>query len=319
MGAKVFGYALPPPTSPSMFELCEAAHRMTSRFGDLRQSEGIASFVKESQPEIILHLAAQSLVTEGYDDPIGTYASNVMGTVHLLEAARYCGSVRAIVVVTSDKCYENREWHWPYRENETLGGHDPYSNSKACTELVATAFQQSFLKDCGINLATARAGNVFGGGDWSKNRLIPDLLSAFANGRAATLRRPQSVRPWQHVLEPLAGYLMLAEKLEQDASFATPFNFGPSELESISVEVMANRLCQHWGGNASFTCEYSNFPHEAGQLRLDSSLARHRLGWHPQLGIDKGLHLTVDWHKAWISGKNMHAFTCSQIMEYITS
>lgn len=318
MGAEVSGFSLPPATSPSLFELARVDQGITSHFGDLRQPERIAAVVKHSQPEIILHLAAQALVSEGYSDPIGTYASNVMGAVHLLDAARQCSSVRAILVVTSDKCYKNREWAWPYHENEALGGFDPYSNSKACAELVTAAFRQSFFDERKINVASARAGNVFGGGDWSKNRLIPDLLAAFTAHETATLRRPQSVRPWQHVLEPLAGYLMLTEQLMVDPGFSRPFNFGPSDTENLTVGEVATRLCQVWGEGARYDIESTNFPHEAGQLRLDSSLARQRLGWRPRLGLDEGLRATVDWQKAWISGQNMHNFTLQQILDYMS-
>lgn len=318
MQAQVFGFALPPSTTPSLYELGEVAEGMHSTMGDIRDAQALASHIRESSPEIIIHLAAQAIVSEGYADPTGTYATNVMGTVHLLEAARSTPGIKSIVVITSDKCYENHEWEWPYRETDRLGGHDPYSNSKACTELVTSAFRQSFLAEQGIGLATARAGNVFGGGDWSKNRLIPDLLSAFATGQPAFLRNPSSVRPWQHVLEPLAGYLRLAELLHGDPKFADAYNFGPRSEDTLSVAGIATELAKAWGENASFKCEPRNFPHEAGQLRLDSSLAHQHLGWKPRLTLQQGLNAAASWQKAWLSGIQMRTFTLKQISEYMS-
>jgi CDP-glucose 4,6-dehydratase len=318
MQAQVYGFALPPSTTPSLYALGEVAEGMHSTFGDIRVAEPLATFIKESSPEIVLHLAAQAIVSEGYADPTGTYATNVMGTVHLLDAVRTTPGIKSIVVITSDKCYENHEWEWPYRETDSLGGHDPYSNSKACTELVAAAFRQSFLAAKGIGLATARAGNVFGGGDWSKNRLIPDLLSAFSTGQPALLRNPESIRPWQHVLEPLAGYLRLAELLYDNPKLAGSFNFGPRSEDTLSVAGIATELSKAWGENARFQCEKRDFPHEAGQLRLDSSLAQHHLGWKPRLSLQQGLTAAVNWQKAWLSGNQMRDFTLNQISEYMS-
>lgn len=318
LGAEVFGFALVPSTTPSLFEVAGVGHAMQSVIGDLRHPEVIEQAVQKIRPQIILHLAAQALVSEGYRDPIGTYSTNILGTAHLLEAARKIKDIQSIVVVTSDKCYENKEWPWPYREGEPLGGYDPYSSSKAGAELVAASYRQSFLADQGIPLATARAGNVFGGGDWSPNRLIPDLLQAFANRQPGQLRRPQSVRPWQHVLEPLAGYLLLAERLTSDTSVACPWNFGPADKDCLTTAEIANHLACAWGESASWETCRETFPHEAGLLRLDSSLARQKLSWHPTWPLEEALNKTVSWHKNWLSGADMRSVTIQQIIEYST-
>ena len=317
--AEVTGFSLPPATTPNLYTASTANRGIRSVYGDLRDQSAVTEIVRRTQPEIILHLAAQALVREGYHDPVATYAINVMGTVHLLEAAKAIDTLKSIIVVTSDKCYENREWLWPYREDEALGGYDPYSSSKACTELVAAAYRRSFLQARGIGLATARAGNVFGGGDWSPNRLIPDLLAAFASGQPALLRNPAAIRPWQFVLEPLAGYLRLAERLYADqATFAQAWNFGPGEHDCQPVSAIAAHLASAWGESATFESEAQDFPHEAGQLRVDSAKARHMLGWQPRLGLLPGLKATVDWHKAWQNGTDMHAFSLQQIRNHMT-
>lgn len=274
LGAKATGYALP-------------EH-------DVRDLDTLRRALAASDAEVVFHLAAQSLVRESYADPVETYSTNVMGTVHLLEAVRTAKRVRATVVVTSDKCYENREWLWPYRENEPLGGHDPYSSSKACQELVAAAYRHSFN---GSPIATARAGNVIGGGDEAKDRLVPDLIRAFSGGRAATIRNPRAIRPWQHVLEPLAGYLLLAERLAEDPSFAGAWNFGPNEHDVRSVHEIADALAARWGADALWQQDEATHPHEAMTLKLDSTRARTLLGWSPRLSLDTALDWIVDWHR----------------------
>lgn len=318
MGATLTGYALPPSTCPNLFEVADVAHGMTSIIGDIRDFNSLQKAITDSQPQIVFHLAAQALVGEGYRDPLSTFSTNVQGTANLLEAARHSAGVQAVVVVTSDKCYENKEWPWPYRENEALGGHDPYSSSKACAELVAAAYRQSFLTQAGINIATARAGNVFGGGDWSANRLIPDLLAAFSQNQAARLRRPHSVRPWQHVLEPLAGYLLLAEHLCANSVTNAAWNFGPSDQDCLPVEKVADQLAKRWGDDASWQREAHTFPHEACLLRLDSSLAHQQLGWQTRWSLDTALANTIFWHKSWLTVTNMREYTLAQIEKYAT-
>lgn len=316
MGAKLTGYALPAYTNPNLFAVANVAQGMSSVIGDIRDLDSLQKAITAAQPEIVLHLAAQALVGEGYRDPLGTFSTNVQGTANLLDAVRNTPSVKAVVVVTSDKCYENREWPWPYRENEALGGHDPYSSSKACAELVTAAYRQSFLTEAGIAIATARAGNVFGGGDWSANRLIPDILAAFSQNQIAQLRRPNAVRPWQHVLEPLAGYLMLAEHLCASPSTNAAWNFGPGEQDCLPAGQIADQLAKQWGGKASWQPEAHSFPHEAGLLRLDSSLARQQLAWQTRWSLDTALAATISWHKTWLTVAGMREYTLSQIDKY---
>ncbi|WP_284076381.1 CDP-glucose 4,6-dehydratase [Herbaspirillum aquaticum] len=320
--AEVTGYALPPPTKPSLFEEASVATGMRSIIGDIRDQASLFDAVQQSRPEIVLHLAAQPLVGYSYSNPIETYATNVMGTVHLLEAVRQIGGVRAVVNVTTDKCYENREWSWPYRENERLGGHDPYSNSKACSELVSACFRNSFFSaqtfdSHGVGLATARAGNVIGGGDWADNRLIPDILAAFARGEPAGIRSPTSVRPWQHVLEPLAGYTRLAELLhEQGPRFAQAWNFGPRAEDARPVSWIADKMADLWGDGASWANRAALQHHEAGQLRLDSTSAMQELNWQPRLHLEEALKLTTEWAKRRMQGADIRALTLDQIRHY---
>lgn len=316
LGAHVTGYALPPATQPNLFATADIADGMTSISGDIRDLPALQGALSACQPHVVFHLAAQALVGEGYRDPAGTYATNVLGTVNLLEAARTTSGLKGIVIVTSDKCYENKEWPWAYRENEPLGGHDPYSSSKACAELVTASYRNAFLAAAGISVASARAGNVFGGGDWSPSRLIPDLLAAFSANRPAHLRNPLSVRPWQHVLEPLAAYLILAERLVADASVSLAWNFGPRENDCLTTGEIADRLAKQWGNGASWETTAGNYPHEAGMLRLDSSMAHQQLDWRPRWTIDAALAATVSWHKAWLSGANMRDATLNQIKRF---
>jgi CDP-glucose 4,6-dehydratase len=318
LGAVITGYALTPGTNPNLFEAANVEIGMNSIIGDIRDIDALQKAVAASQPQIVFHLAAQALVGEGYRDPLGTFSTNVQGTANLLETLRNTPGIQAVVVITSDKCYENKEWPWPYRENEPLGGHDPYSSSKACAELVTAAYRQSFLTQAGIAIATARAGNVFGGGDWSANRLIPDLLAAFSQNQTAQLRRPHSVRPWQHVLEPLAGYLLLAEHLSTKPDTNTAWNFGPGEQDCLPAGTIAEHLAKLWGGDAAWEEEAHTFPHEAGLLRLDSSLARQQLGWQTRWTLDSALDATISWHKTWLTVTNMREYTLSQIEKYTT-
>lgn len=320
-GAKVSGFALVPSTQPNLFELARVGEGIDSRIGDLRDLPALLNVMQEVRPEIVLHLAAQPLVREGYRDPLGTYASNVMGTLHLLEAVRQTGGVRACVVVTTDKVYANHEWAWPYRENEPLGGHDPYSSSKACCELVAQSFAASYFPaaryaEHGLAMATARAGNVLGGGDFAADRLVPDVLAAWSRGEPVTLRYPQAVRPWQHALEPLTGYLQLAQGLyEQGPVVAGAWNFGPADADTCNVGDVVGRMAARWPLAPGLNIEQSEL-HEAGLLRLDSSRARQLLGWQPRWSLDDCLQQTLDWHQAWQRGEDMRAVSLAQLAGY---
>ncbi|MEK1912957.1 CDP-glucose 4,6-dehydratase [Pseudomonas chlororaphis] len=321
LGAEVSGFSLDPATEPSLFELARVAEGINDQRGDLRDLGALLELIAEIQPEIVLHLAAQPLVREGYRDPLGTYSSNVMGTLNLLEAIRQVGGVRACVLVTTDKVYANQEWLWPYRENEALGGHDPYSSSKACCELLAQSYAASFFPaerhaEHGLALATARAGNVLGGGDFAPERLIPDVLKAWSADEPVTLRYPQAVRPWQHALEPLAGYLQLAAGLyEQGPRFAGAWNFGPSEADMCSVGEVVELLAARWPAAPGLRIEPSEL-HEAGLLRLDSSRARQLLAWQPRWSLQQCLAQTLDWHLAWQRGDDMRAVTLDQLNLY---
>jgi CDP-glucose 4,6-dehydratase len=322
MGARVAGLALAPVTTPSLFELARVGGAMASTIGDIRDLAAVRRCVDGFAPEIVLHLAAQSVVRLSYDEPVGTYATNVMGTVHLLEAVRSCAATRAVVVVTSDKCYENREWEWGYRENEPMGGHDPYSSSKGCAELVTAAYRSSYFSPASqqrhrASIASVRAGNVIGGGDWTRDRLIPDIMRAIAEKRAVAIRNPGAVRPWQHVLEPLSGYLMVAQRLyEQGDAFAAPFNFGPAYDDCRPVRWIVEQLSRAWGAGAIWEMDSRPQPHEANFLKLDSSRAAARLGWQPRWDLARALRAIVDWHKAHLAGADMREVVLAQIHEY---
>jgi len=322
LGAVVSGYALAPPSSPSLFELADVGKGMRSLVGDVRDAAALAEAVASAAPEIVIHMAAQSLVRASYLAPVDTYAVNVMGTVHLLEAVRRTAGVKAVVVVTTDKCYENREWAWGYRENEAMGGYDPYSSSKGCAELVSAAYRSSYFNPDayavhGVAVATARAGNVIGGGDWAQDRLVPDILAAFAGGKAVQIRNPNAVRPWQHVLEPLSGYLTLAERLyAQGPAYAEAWNFGPNDADARPVGWVADELAAAWGGGAGWQAVEGANPHEAHHLKLDISKARSRLGWHPQLSLPQALKLVVEWARGQQGGADARALTVGQIAAY---
>lgn len=316
MDTQVVGYALAPPTNPSLFEIAGVGSGMTSIIGDIRDLSRLREVFAEHRPEIVIHMAAQPLVRYSYVEPVETYSTNVMGTVNLLEAARNTASVRAVVNVTTDKCYENREWVWGCRENEAMGGFDPYSSSKGCAELVTAAYRRSFFEPAGIALASARAGNVIGGGDWAEDRLIPDFLRAIDAGLTLKIRSPQSTRPWQHVLEPLSGYLRLAESLFMAGeTFAEGWNFGPNDEDARPVRWIVERLAQMHPG-VNWECDETPQPHEAHYLKLDSSKAKSRLGWQARWRLPTALQKTLEWHQAWRNGEDMQAVTLSQIAQY---
>ena len=317
MGAKVHGYSLPAATTPALFNEAQIERTATHTFADIRDAESLAKSMHLFQPEVVFHLAAQPLVRESYRNPAETYSTNVMGTLNVLEAVRNLSSVQAVVVITTDKCYENKEWVWPYREQDALGGYDPYSSSKACVELLCASYRQSFFQASHVKLATARAGNVIGGGDWSVDRLVPDVLAAWQKQSEVIIRAPLSVRPWQHVLEALHGYLILAEALfSAKTDSADAWNFGPDIAGNATVESVIKSLAQYWGDSAHWIVEPSQELHEAGLLALDSSKARSMLKWHTIWTLDEALKQTVLWHKAWSSQDNMQAFTLKQIKEF---
>lgn len=314
--AELTGFALPPPTDPNLFEEAGVGSGMRSVIGDVRDLSALAAALRESRAEIVFHLAAQPLVRHSYADPVETYSTNLMGTVHLLEAVRLTPGVRAVVNVTTDKCYENREWLWSYRENERLGGRDPYSSSKACAEMVSAAYRSSFFEGR-VAVATARAGNVIGGGDWAGDRLLPDIVKAFLDGRAADIRNPHAVRPWQHVLEPLRGYLALAERLFVDGQdYAEGWNFGPNDEDAWPVARVVERTAELLGENARWHVDAGQHPQEAGLLRLDSAKARQRLGWRPALRLDEALQLTIDWYRKRHAGADVRDLTRNQMRQY---
>lgn len=320
MGAEVSGFALAPPTAPSLFEEAKVAAGMTSVIGDIRDLAAVNAAMAAARPEVVIHMAAQPLVRLSYSEPVETYATNVMGTVHVLEAARRFEGLRAIVNVTTDKCYENREWAWGYREDEPMGGHDPYSNSKGCSELVTSSYRRSFFDKQGVALASARAGNVIGGGDWASDRLIPDILRAFERQQPVVIRNPHSTRPWQHVLEPLGGYLTLAEKLfENGSACAEGWNFGPRDEDARPVQWIVERMVRAWGGDARWSLDGGEHPHEANYLKLDISKARQRLGWQPRWSLNQALGHIVDWHRAWLSHEDVQALCLKQIALYEAS
>ncbi|MEI6986337.1 MAG: CDP-glucose 4,6-dehydratase [Rhodospirillaceae bacterium] len=319
LGAQVAGYALEPPTDPNLFTLAGVAGGMGDERGDVRDFARLTAAVTKHRPEIVIHLAAQSLVRLSYCDPITTFTTNVMGTVNLLEALRRVDTVRAAIIVTTDKCYSNQEWVWGYREIDALGGHDPYSSSKACAELATVAYRDSFFPlatyaNHGVAVASARAGNVVGGGDWALDRLVPDAMRAFITGQCLEVRNPDSIRPWQHVLDPLAGYLQLAQRLvERGPEFACAWNFGPSSDGEQPVRALIERLIGLWGPGAAWRVDEREKPHEANYLKLDCSQARSRLNWCPSITFDQMLRLTVDWYRAQADGGDLRAMTLHQI------
>lgn len=316
-GAQVTGFSLAPGTTPNLFDLAQVGKRIDSRIGDVRDSRSLADVVRETQPEVVFALAAQSIVLEGYAHPAATFATNVVGLANLLDALRPCEATRAIVVATSDKCYENREWPWPYRETDALGGHDPYAASKACSEIVVSAYRSSFFS-AGAALATVRAGNVIGGGDWSPARLVVDLAAAAHAGEAAILRRPEAIRPWQFVIDALDAYLRLAARLlEPDGrGFAESWNVGPDAADARSVRDVARAFALAWGAPTPIEREHVSNAHEAGLLTVDSAKLRARLGWRPAYGIDETIARTVDWYRGWSDGVAVPALCDEEIARY---
>ena len=325
LGAKVFGVALDPPTEPSLFALAELQEKVNSNILDIRNGRELTNIIDKIRPEIIIHMAAQPLVIESYKNPLLTYETNVMGLVNLFEAVRVVPGIKVLLNVTTDKCYENKEWLWAYRENEPLGGYDPYSSSKACSELVTSSYRNSYFNsdtfsEHGVVVASARAGNVIGGGDFAENRLIPDFIKAISNGEKVNLRSPHAIRPWQHVLEPLSGYLALVQKMYMNGpEVASAWNFGPDDNDAKTVEWIVRSICDYWGTNASYSVDESTNIHEAGYLKLDSSKARHNLGWKPRWNIDETLKSIVAWNKDLINGKNAYNITLEQIKKYLST
>ncbi len=320
LGARVSGYALQPPTQPSLWQLIESGAEVTTTIADVLDADRLDAEFAKSRPEIVFHLAAQSLVRASYDDPVRTYATNVMGTVNVLDAARRSSGVRAVVNVTSDKCYENRDLERAYREEDAMGGRDPYSSSKGCAELVTAAFRASYfdMSRGDAAIASARAGNVIGGGDWAADRIVPDIVRAVLRGEPVSIRNPDAIRPWQHVLEPLAGYMKLAEQLcEAPEGFAEGWNFGPSEHDAASVETVANTILRDWGAETGWEKAPGPHLHEARTLLLDSSKARSRLGWQPRLNLATALEWTVEWYKAQANGGGAKALSLAQINRYM--
>ena len=322
LGAKVTGYALKPPTRPSLFELCRLDKRVRSNIADVRDGAKLKRAMLAARPEIVIHMAAQPLVRESYRIPAETYETNVMGVVNVLEAVRACPSVKAAVNVTTDKCYENKEHARAFREEEPMGGYDPYSSSKACSELVTATYRNSFFnpqdfKKHGVALASARAGNVIGGGDWAADRLIPDMIRAALKGEKARIRNPRAIRPWQHVLEPLAGYLLLAEKLyKHGPRYAQAWNFGPDSGDAKDVEWIVKRMFGRWPEAPGYAIDKGRHPHEAHYLKLNSSKARRELGWAPRWHIGTAIDKIIEWTRAYEAGKEMREVCLAQIAEY---
>lgn len=319
MGSEVKGISLSPQTSPALFAEANVAENMESIIGDIRNKDFVVDSMSQFNPDIVFHLAAQPLVRVSYREPIDTYSTNIMGTIHVLEAARYCSNLQAIVNITTDKCYANNEWEWGYREYEPMGGFDPYSSSKACSELVTSAYRSSFFQKSGIAVATARAGNVIGGGDWSVDRLIPDILNAFQNKQPVIIRNPNAIRPWQHVLEPLSGYLVLAERLYNNGqSFAEAWNFGPNDQDVQTVQWIVEKMTKDWNHKINWKIDSKEQLHEANFLKLDISKARIKLGWEPSWDLAIAIEKIIEWHQSWLSGENAQALCINQIKEYQT-
>jgi CDP-glucose 4,6-dehydratase len=319
LGAEVHGFALPPVNMRgNLFEHLAIGGRIArSTYGDIRDADALEAAMAAARPDIVLHMAAQPLVRASYRDPLETWQTNILGTVHLFEAIRRQNTCRTVLNITTDKCYENSEWIWPYRENDRLGGHDPYSASKACAELVTTSYRRSFFADSGIHLASARAGNVIGGGDFSQDRLIPDIVESVMRGEMVTLRSPDAIRPWQHVIEVVSGYLMLAARLHTEgARFATAYNFGPDDLHPITVEALT-RMFISTLGRGEYRIERDDRLHETLTLRLDNSQIKHAIGWRPRYTQEEAIQLTADWFGDYFAKADMHAVTLRQITQYL--
>lgn len=320
MGANIYGYSLPPITNFNLFNLAKIENYMTSTLQDIGDFSTLSKAISSQEPEIVFHLASQPLVRASYENPLETYKTNVMGTVNLFEAIRKQKSIKSIIVITSDKCYKNNEWIWGYRENDPLGGRDPYSNSKACVELICESYRTSFFSNNKIGLATARAGNVIGGGDWSEDRLIPDILKTFDKKNKLYIRNPNATRPWQHVIEAISGYLILAQKLWQNSDeFSSAWNFGPPASATKSVEWIIKNLLSHYETKIEYELETKHQPHESQLLALDSTKANNLLGWNSKWSLEKTLEEIAKWHKSWLSGDDMREQSLKQINSYLNS
>lgn len=315
-GAEVTGFALPPAGEENLYTLSGAGRRVRSVFGDIRDLDALWAAFDEARPELVFHLAAQPIVRESYQDPVGTYSVNVMGTVHILECLRRSDTPRSFLNVTTDKVYQNEQWPWGYRESDRLNGFDPYSNSKSCSELVTDSYRNSFLAGRGMAVSTARAGNVIGGGDFAADRIIPDCIRAVRAGRPVQVRNPVSVRPYQHVLDPLAAYLLIAQRQYEDAALAGSYNVGPESGDCVATGVLADLFCQVWGEGARWEHTGDNGPHEAAVLRLDCSKLRSNLGWRPRWHVRQAVEETVAWTKAWLDGRDVPAFMEQQIQAF---
>lgn len=323
LGAEIVGYSLPPPTQPNLFNDSQVNRGMNSITGDVRDLDSLKKCIMEFGPDVVFHLAAQPLVRYSYENPIETYATNVMGTVNLLEAVRCGGTVKAVINITSDKCYENKEWVWGYRENDAIGGYDPYSNSKGCAELVTAAYRNSFFNpnnysDHGVVIASVRAGNVIGGGDWATDRLIPDIIRAFSDKKSVVIRNMNAIRPWQHVIEPLRGYMLLAQNMvTYGTEYSGAWNFGPDDSDAKPVSWIIDKMTASWGGQASWTADREKQPHESQYLKLDCSKARQKLNWKNKIGLYEALDLTVDWYKSYYMKRNVRDITMEQIEQLL--
>lgn len=318
LGANVVGYALESPTTPNLFDTAKIANNITSITGDIRDLDKLYGTLQKYRPEIVIHMAAQPIVRESYADPVYTYETNVMGTVNICEAVRLCDSVKSFVNVTTDKVYKNNEWEWGYRESDALDGYDPYSNSKSCSELVTSSYIKSFLADRGVAVSTCRAGNVIGGGDFAKDRIIPDCVRAMETGSKITVRNPYSTRPYQHVLEPVIAYLTLAMKQYEDRKFAGCYNIGPDDCDCVATGRLVDIFCKAWGDGVSWeNVADKNAPHEANFLKLDCSKIKSVLGWKPCWHITDGVEKTVEWSKAYFKHENVSAIMEKQINEYM--
>lgn len=315
-GAEVTGYSLAPPTEPSLFDVLGLRETMDSVIGDIRDREQLAEVFERVKPDLVFHLAAQPLVRTSYEDPVYTYETNVMGTVNVLECIRHCPEVRSFVNVTTDKVYENKEWEYGYRENDRLDGYDPYSNSKSCSELVTHSYQQSFFADGTCAISTCRAGNVIGGGDFAKDRIIPDCIRAASKGQPIAVRNPHAIRPFQHVLEPLAVYLMVAAAQYENPKLAGNYNVGPDDADCINTGTLTDLFCSTWGEGAAWVNRHDGGPHEANFLKLDCSRIKHTFGWQPRYHVAEAVEKTVEWSKAWLAGENMREVTDRQITDF---
>lgn len=317
LGADVIGFALEPPSNPNLFSVADIQSNMVSVLGDVRDYSALEVVFDEYKPEIVFHMAAQAIVRTSYIDPVGTFSTNIMGTVNLLNVVNNSSSTHVVINITSDKCYENREWAWGYRENDSMGGRDPYSCSKGCAELITSSYRDSFLNNRDIAVASVRAGNVIGGGDWACDRLIPDIIRAISIGNPVSIRNPMAVRPWQHVLEPLNGYMMLAERMwDNPTAYSGGWNFGPSDEDIIPVENLVQKIVDTWGDNAKWYLDSIKHPHEANYLKLDCSKARSVLKWKPKLKLVQALDWVVEWYKEYLKASDMKKFTLNQIEKY---